>query len=144
MGLKNTSKATLSNRCLGSTIERIMDNYVDALKMDKEQSESYYKFSLRTKSEQQKRLEDLLCALSLRPSTIADVACGGGGASCHLSVLYPHASYTLVDMNEEAIVLARESTKHLQATCLVGDIYDLPLETDGYDLVVCWQTLSWL
>jgi SAM-dependent methyltransferase len=27
---------------------------------------------------------------------------------------------------------------------LVGDIYNLALETDSFDLVVCWQTLSWI
>jgi ubiquinone/menaquinone biosynthesis C-methylase UbiE len=121
-----------------------MENYIDALKTDKELTDIYYRFSLHTKSEQQKQLEDLFRARSLQPQKIADIACGGGGTSFHLSTLYPHASYTLVDLNEDAVFMARESTKHLEAICMAGDIYDLSLETNTYDLVVCWQTLSWL
>lgn len=121
-----------------------MENYVDALKVDKEVSENYYKSSIHTKTEQQKKLEELIVAQRVRPKIIADIACGGGGMSYNLSRLFPDASYTLVDMNEDAISLALESTKHMDASCLIGDIYDLQLESDSYDMVVCWQTLSWV
>lgn len=121
-----------------------MEGYKDALKIDKQESESYYNFSLQNKTEQQTLLEKLIAASNLRPARIADIACGGGGASYHLSAIYPDASYTLIDINEDAIAQAREATGHLKVKCLVGDIYDLPLETDCYDLVICWQTLSWI
>ena len=121
-----------------------MEEYKQALKIDKEESERYYRSSLGTKTEQQKQLEALLRPLNLEPKKIADIACGGGGTSYHLSALYPRASYTLVDMNEDAISLARESTRHIKATCVLGDVYDLGMEADTFDLVVCWQTLSWL
>jgi len=64
--------------------------------------------------------------------------------SYYLAQAYPQARFTLVDANEDAIKLAQESTGHFNATCAVGNIYDLALETDSFDMVVCWQTLSWL
>lgn len=62
----------------------------------------------------------------------------------HLADLYPQAKFTLVDASEVAISLARQSTEKFNATCNVGDIYNLALDSDSCDLVICWQTLSWL
>ena len=66
------------------------------------------------------------------------------GGSYNLAQAYPKARFTLVDANEDAIKIAQRSTGHSNATCVVGNIYDLALEVDSIDLVVCWQTLSWL
>jgi ubiquinone/menaquinone biosynthesis C-methylase UbiE len=121
-----------------------MDSYQQALQADKRESGEYYRSSLNTKTEQQKQLEALLRAQALQPATIADIACGGGGSSYHLGSLYPDAAYTLIDLNEDALLVAKEATKDLDATCTVGDIYDLQLASDTFDLVVCWQTLSWI
>ncbi|MDO8463830.1 MAG: class I SAM-dependent methyltransferase [Gallionella sp.] len=121
-----------------------MENYKEALKIDKEISQACYLSSLDNKTELQKTLEELLVMRGCMPTTIADIACGGGGTSYYLSQIYPQAKFTLVDANEEAIVLARASTKHFDATCSVGNIYNLALETDGFDVVICWSTLSWL
>ena len=120
------------------------ERYTDALKIDECESARYYGESMLTKSEQQKHLESLLQPIGLQPTRIADIACGGGASSYHLSALYPSAHYTLLDLNEAAVSLARKSTEHLHATCIVSDIYSLPLESDTFDLVICWQTLSWL
>ena len=79
----------------------------------------------------------------MAPQIIADIACGGG-ASVHLADLYPQAKFTMVDANEDAISLARQATEKFNATCNVGDIYNLALDSDSCDLVICWQTLSWL
>ena len=120
------------------------DHYTAALKIDDRESERYYAASLGVKTEQQKLLEELLRKYGLQPARIADIACGGGTASHHLGTMFPHADYTLVDLNDEALRLARKATQHLRATCLLGDIYRLPLESNTCDLVICWQTLSWL
>src|ERR1700729_144463 len=117
-----------------------MESYKEALGIDTEERDKYYASSVQSKSEQQKRLENLLRPLRLGPMSIADIACGGGGASFHLSKLYPKASYTLVDANEAAIVLAREVMQNMRASCMLGDIYALPLESESFDLVICWQT----
>ena len=62
----------------------------------------------------------------------------------HLAKLYPQAKFNLVDANEEAISLARQASEEFNATCNVGDIYNLDLDSNSSDLVICWQTLSWL
>jgi len=120
------------------------DSYTQALKIDARESDRYYAASLHTKSEQQKQLETLVRRLQGRPAKIADIACGGGASSYHLGALYPEAHFTLVDLNEGAVARARQATGHMRTTCLVADIYDLPLESAQFDLVICWQTLSWL
>lgn len=121
-----------------------MSDYAKAMRLDSKESAEYYDFSLSKKTEQQRVLEKILIARGAAPQTIADIACGGGGASVHLAELYPHSKFTLIDANEDAISLARQATKKFNATCNVGDIYNLALASDSYDLVICWQTLSWL
>jgi ubiquinone/menaquinone biosynthesis C-methylase UbiE len=120
------------------------DPYSEALKVDAPESESYYLASLRTKTEQQKQLEGLLDASGIRPYTVADIACGGGGTSYHLAGRYPAAQYTLVDRNAQAVRLAEVAMRGRRADFLEADIYALPLESNAFDLVICWQTLSWL
>lgn len=121
-----------------------MSDYKKAMQIDAQESTKYFNFSLSKKTEQQKVLERLLIERGIAPQTIADIACGGGGGSVHLSKLFPQAKFTMIDANEDAITLARQATEKFNATCAVGDIYDLQLATDSCDLVICWQTLSWL
>lgn len=121
-----------------------MSDYKSALKIDTQESINYFNFSLNKKTEQQKLLEKILKERRVAPQTIADIACGGGGASVHLSALYPQAKFIMIDANEDAIALARQATQHIDASGSVGDIYDIALDSDSCDLVICWQTLSWL
>ena len=118
--------------------------YVRALRADREITRKYYASSLERKTEQQKRLEALLLARGVRPRRIADIACGGGSAGYHLSALFPDAELTLVDLNPDAITVAEAWAGPAGARCLIGDVYELPLEHAEFDLVICWQTLSWL
>jgi ubiquinone/menaquinone biosynthesis C-methylase UbiE len=120
------------------------ERYKESLQVDRETSTRYYNASVLRKSEQHRQLERMLRARGLQPSNVADIACGGGGSSFHLAELYPDAHYTLVDLNEEAVGIARETMRGRNATCLVGDIYHLDLPDKSFDLVVCWQTLSWI
>ncbi len=120
------------------------ERYKESLQVDHETSARYYSASIVRKSEQHKQLERMLRARGPQPRNIADVACGGGGSSFHLAELYPDAHYTLVDLNEDAVAMARETMRGRDATCLVGDIYHLNLPDNSFDLVVCWQTLSWI
>lgn len=121
-----------------------MSDYKNTLKVDTENSLNYFNSSLNKKTEQQKLLERILIERGIVPLSIADIACGGGGASLHLSSLYPQSKLTMIDANEDAIVLARQATSHINASCSVGDIYDIALDSNSQDLVICWQTLSWL
>lgn len=119
-----------------------MSAYKDALQADRAESQLYYSGSVHSKTEQQKAMEHLLEGFT--PATVADIACGGGGASYHLGMRYPDAAFTLVEYNDDALNLAREATRGLNATCLNGSIYELPIEGESADLVICWQTLSWI
>ena len=121
-----------------------MADYKKALQLDGQESQDYYTYSLNRKTEQQKMLEELLSTRGIEAQNIADIACGGGGSSLHLSSLFPRASFTLMDANKNALDIASRSMADVDFTCLNSDIYDIDLATDNYDLVICWQTLSWI
>ena len=38
----------------------------------------------------------------------------------------------------------RQSNEKFNATCNVGYIYNLALDSDSYNLIIFWQTLPWL
>lgn len=84
-----------------------MDKYIDYLKVNEKKSEEYYLKSLIKKTEQQIYLESLLS--HIKPKNIADIACGAGSASFHFSKIWPSANFTLVDLNENAISLAKKN-----------------------------------
>lgn len=123
----------------------LSDDYIKALHADKRSFEEYYQRSFLQKTEQQVLLEKLLLRESLQPSAIADIACGGGSLSFHLSKLYPKANFSLADLNQEAIELARKNLANIPARFFNESIYQLrSFASDQFDLVCCWQTLSWL
>jgi ubiquinone/menaquinone biosynthesis C-methylase UbiE len=121
-----------------------MSNYIQQLQVDQAENIRYYKSSISNKTEQQKELERMLMAKRFSPQCIADIACGGGGLSLHLSAIFPQSKFIMIDANEESVALAQKTTEKINATCTVGDIYNLQLEDDSCDVVICWQTLSWL
>lgn len=119
-------------------------NYVEAFESDAKKADEYLLKSVLEKTQQQIRLEEILSELSLQPERIADIACGAGGLSYHLSKFYPQSKFTLVDLGAHALSLARRCVATFGGEVTSGDIYDLPLLSKHYDLVFCWQTLSWL
>ncbi len=75
------------------------DNYLRVMKADKDLAKDYYAKSVN-KTEQQKALESLLVDSINKgeldgnaPYRIADLACGGGTLSYHLSSFFPNASF---------------------------------------------------
>ena len=121
-----------------------MDNYLKALQKDKEITLGYYKKSL-IKTEQHKLLEKLLKAENTEEiHTIADIACGGGTLSYHLRKVYRNTQFSLLDNLPEAIETAKSVNGEKNCSYFVDDIYDMPFEDNYFDLVFCWQTLSWL
>lgn len=120
------------------------NTYVDQLMKDTAAAEIYYLRSLETKTQQQLLLEDLVSKLPRAPKSVADIACGSGSASHHLSQLLPDAHFELVDLNPNAIDLARRAMEGRRFEARIGDIYALPLEPEAVDLAICWQTLSWI
>lgn len=124
------------------------DGYLRLIEANQEHAKEYYLKSLN-KTEQQKMLEELLLqnnTLDFQASyKIADLACGGGTLSYHLAKIFPNAIFYLVDYNKKAIELAQEVNKenHKRFNYYVGDMRKLPLQKDSFDLVFCWQALSW-
>lgn len=119
------------------------DDYIKALQASKAETEAYYKKSI-VKTEQQKFLEALLAASGKQFSDVADIACGGGTLSYHLRTMFPGAHFTLVEYNEDGLKIARELNGE-GCAYLEGNIYDLAnIPSGNFDLVCCWQTLSWL
>lgn len=71
---------------------------------------------------------------------VLDVACGTGYGSEILSSAEA-ASVTAVDVSKSAVA-ATSARLGEKATVLMGDIRDLPLPDDSFDLVVCWETIE--
>ncbi|MBI3511292.1 MAG: class I SAM-dependent methyltransferase [Bacteroidetes bacterium] len=119
------------------------NNYINALQKSKKETAAYYKKSL-VKTEQQKFLEKLLKESGQKISSIADIACGGGTLAHHLRAMYPHAEFTLSDFNDDALRIAKKLNGN-KCNYVKADIYDLKkIKNNSFDLVCCWQTLSWL
>lgn len=124
------------------------DSYLKLIKANQKKAKEYYLKSLN-KTEQQKALENLLIENKnidmMAPYNIADLACGGGTLSYHLAKIFPNASFYLLDYNEEAIKLAQEINIENQNRFyyFVGDMRKIPLQNNFFDLIFCWQALSW-
>jgi ubiquinone/menaquinone biosynthesis C-methylase UbiE len=119
------------------------EDYVKALRRDAAQTDAYHRRSI-TKTEQQKFLEELLVAKTRRYDRIADIACGGGSLTYHLRALYPNAAFTLCDRDDAALAMARTLNGE-GCTYVNDDVYTLStLPDDTFDLVCCWQALSWI
>ena len=117
------------------------DSYVKALQIDKDIAVDYYQRSLTHKSEQMQFLESLLAKEAIKPKHIADICCGSGAFAKQLGNIYPNATFALADLNPEAISIAKSNVSHLNASLEIASIYELPLASDTYDLVICWQSL---
>lgn len=121
------------------------EDYIKAMQKDKELSTEYFLKHLHTKSEQQKFLERLLAENKTdHVYEVGDIACGAGTLSYHIGSIFPQAKYTLVDLNTEALELASVVLKEISAEFHHQSIYDLSMFRDKFDMVFCWQTLSWL
>ncbi|GAB4132235.1 MAG: hypothetical protein Fur0041_03380 [Bacteroidia bacterium] len=119
------------------------DDYLKAIEASREEMKAYYKRSV-VKTEQQKFLEHLLDASGKTFHSIADIACGGGTLSWHLRNKYPEAQFTLSDFNQDGLDMARELNGDEGCKYLKESIYEMSFADHQFDLVCCWQTLSWL
>jgi len=124
-----------------------MDDYKKGLKNNLGIVQEYYTKSI-VKTEQQKMLEKLLLKNGnfTKHNEIADIACGGGTLSYHLSEISNKSKFTLIDYMEESIRISKEINKNNEDRFTInqGDIYDLKFNDNTFDFTFCWQTLSWL
>lgn len=118
-----------------------MSKYYKALKADKKEFKDYYLKSIN-KTEQQKFLEFLLANNEKSELVnIADLACGAGTLSYHLSNIYKNAKFSMIDFNDDAINLAKDICIGENYSFSVGDITKLDFEDNSFDGVFCWMTL---
>jgi len=85
--------------------------------MNKEDSKEYYTKSLNKTHQQIFLEEEILPKLlpkGFKPNIIADIACGGGTLTYHISKIFPQAKFILLDLNPDAIELAREINKGIK------------------------------
>lgn len=121
------------------------DDYLKAMQTDKELFTSFYSKSFELKTEQVKMLEQLLQVNGSDFKNIADIACGSGSLSFHLSKTYSDSKFTLVDLNEDALLIGKQFINKPNFTFVSDSIYELnKIPSNSFDLVICWQTLSWL
>ncbi|WP_104699991.1 class I SAM-dependent methyltransferase [Helicobacter marmotae] len=128
------------------------DMYLESMRADKALAQAYFSKSIH-KSEQQKALESLLTqaiedkVLSKNaPYKIADLACGGGTLSYHLASFFPNATFSLLDYNTDGLDLAKAINAPFSERMefILGDLRELPFLDNSFDLVFCWQALSWV
>lgn len=117
--------------------------YLKAFEADADKASEYLYKSVGEKTQQQIRLEEILGS-RFEPREIADICCGAGGLSFHLSKFYPRASFALVDLGDHAISLARKVASSFSGNVFQADCCQLPLPSSWFDLVFCWQSLSWI
>lgn len=118
--------------------------YLKSIQQNKELTINYYKKSL-SKTYQQIFLEESILPNLLKnfePKIIADIACGGGTLTYHISKIYPEAKYILSDINPDAIELAKKINENLKnVQYIVEDFLNTSIPSESVDIVFCMQTL---
>ena len=127
-------------------IENNSGDNLKAYSKDAVHVEDYYLRYFKNKSEQQKRLEAILLQnFPEKNKAIADVACGAGSLTWHLQGLFKESQFSLLDLNEHALELAKKQFPTSEKfKILKKNIYELSEFKNSFDLVFCWQTLSWI
>ncbi len=124
-------------------MESTNEGYIKAYQKDAKEVNDYYLKYLANKSGQQLLLEKIINAdKPAKRDQIADIACGAGTLSYHISKIYPEANFTLIDVSDAALELAGNVLKDVKSKKLLnGSIYDLSSYKENFDIVFCWMTL---
>jgi len=81
----------------------------------------------------------------LEPSKILELGCGGGRNAGELAKRYPSANVTAIDYSEVSVAKSKEYNKELIAsgkmTVKQGDVSDLRLPVDTYDIATAFETI---
>jgi len=119
------------------------EDYIKAYQKDTQEVNEYYLKYLANKSGQQILLEKIIAAdMPAAHDQIADIACGAGTLSYHISKIFPDANFSLIDVNSSALELAGNVLKDVKSKELIkGSIFDLSAYKEKFDIVFCWMTL---
>ncbi len=82
---------------------------------------------------------------AITPERAVDLGCGGGRNAGELLKMYPNAHVTAVDYSELSVEKAKAYNKAMitagRCTVLQGDVSDLPLPADSFDLATAFETV---
>ena len=124
------------------------DDYVEQLKKNRGKTIEYYKKSIKKTYQQiylEKEILPKLIPNNFNPQLIADIACGAGTLTLHMINIYPDAQYMLLDLNNDAIELAKTLLKDKgNITFICEDFLETSIPENSCDLVFCMQTLSFV
>ncbi|MDO4420970.1 MAG: class I SAM-dependent methyltransferase [Eubacteriales bacterium] len=83
--------------------------------------------------------------LGINPSKILEVGCGGGRNAGELAKKFPVAKVTAIDYSEVSVDKATDYNKEMISTGRIsvkkGDVSDLRLPVDTYDLATAFETI---
>ena len=81
----------------------------------------------------------------INPVEVADLGCGGGRNAGELLKRYPKAHVTAVDYSDLSVAKATEYNRNMieagRCTVLQGDVSDLKLPEEKYDLATAFETI---
>ena len=81
----------------------------------------------------------------INPVEVADLGCGGGRNAGELLKKYPKAHVTAVDYSDLSVAKATEYNRDMieagRCTVLQGDVSDLKLSEEKYDLATAFETI---
>ena len=81
----------------------------------------------------------------INPVEVADLGCGGGRNAGELLKKYPKAHVTAVDYSDLSVAKATEYNRDMieagRCTVLQGDVSDLKLPEEKYDLATAFETI---
>ena len=81
----------------------------------------------------------------ITPSKALDLGCGGGRNAGELLKKYPDANVTAVDYSDLSVVKARKYNRDMivagRCTVQQGDVSDLHLPEENYDLATAFETI---
>jgi len=70
--------------------------------------------------------------------TVLDFGCGMGTIACHLSERLPHGKIACLDVSLKWLEACKKNLRRCRNIYyLYGDIYDLPLKNESFDLIFC-------
>ncbi|SFS30907.1 malonyl-ACP O-methyltransferase BioC [Marininema halotolerans] len=91
------------------------------------------------------RILETLDEQGAEPERILEIGCGTGYLTQLLGERFPNAKYTVIDIAENMIKLARKRVNEgLTIQFVVGDVEDQTWEAESFDLIVSNATVHWL
>lgn len=73
---------------------------------------------------------------------ILDLGCGEGMMMHQLSKKWPKANISGLDIRHDLLTIAKQMA--LNADCIAGSVYEIPLKDESYDFVICTEVLEHL